>query len=224
LHHHLKETNKDSILATYGGEEYLQKAPKELLLGQTEDYVEYSQSGQVLKGLERAKAKSKYHEDVYINNHTAVWGSWYDPSTGQWGYACCHSIIHISYCSGRAGIEATHASSAQHLLSSSKPAPEPSIPVPEPSQEAEERRIQAQRAYSKDRLGEGQLKLSETRLAAALREEKKRKANGEEWSGTSGKRKKGEDSHDVTEEQLEAYRMNRNRAEDPMANYLDKEV
>ena len=60
---HLKETNKDSILATYGGEEYLQKAPKELLLGQTEDYVEYSQSGQVLKGLERAKAKSKYHED-----------------------------------------------------------------------------------------------------------------------------------------------------------------
>ena len=142
---------------------------------------------------------------VYINNHTTVWGSWYDPSTGQWGYACCHSIIHISYCSGRAGIEATHASSAQHLLSSSKPAPESSIPAPDPSQEAEERRIQAQRAYSKDRLGEGQLKLSETRLAAALREEKKRKANGEEWSGTSGKRKKGEDSHDVTEEQLGAF-------------------
>jgi pre-mRNA-processing factor SLU7 len=59
----LKDTNKGSILATYGGEEYLQKAPKELLLGQTEDYVEYSQTGQVLKGRERAKAKSKYRED-----------------------------------------------------------------------------------------------------------------------------------------------------------------
>lgn len=59
----LKDTNKGSILATYGGEEYLQKAPKELILGQTEEYVEYSQTGQVIKGRERAKAKSKYLED-----------------------------------------------------------------------------------------------------------------------------------------------------------------
>lgn len=59
----LKETNKGSILSKYGGEEYLEKAPKELLLGQTEDYVEYSQTGRILKGRERAKMKSKYAED-----------------------------------------------------------------------------------------------------------------------------------------------------------------
>lgn len=59
----LKETNKGSILSKYGGEEYLEKAPKELLLGQTEDYVEYSQTGRILKGRERAKMKSKYPED-----------------------------------------------------------------------------------------------------------------------------------------------------------------
>ena len=59
----LKETNKGSILSKYGGEEYLEKAPKELLLGQTEDYVEYSQTGRILKGRERAKTKSKYAED-----------------------------------------------------------------------------------------------------------------------------------------------------------------
>jgi pre-mRNA-processing factor SLU7 len=50
-------------LARYGGEEYLEKAPKELLAGQTEDYVEYSATGQVIKGREKAKARSKYDED-----------------------------------------------------------------------------------------------------------------------------------------------------------------
>ena len=59
----LKDTSKVSILAKYGGEEFLEKAPKELLQGQTEDYVEYSRTGQVIKGRERAKAKSKYPED-----------------------------------------------------------------------------------------------------------------------------------------------------------------
>lgn len=59
----LKDTTKVSILAKYGGEEYLEKAPKELLHGQTEEYVEYSRTGQVIKGKERAKVKSKYAED-----------------------------------------------------------------------------------------------------------------------------------------------------------------
>ena len=59
----LKDTTKVSILAKYGGEEYLEKAPKELLQGQTEEYVEYSRTGQVIKGNERAKVRSKYPED-----------------------------------------------------------------------------------------------------------------------------------------------------------------
>lgn len=59
----LKDSTKVSILAKYGGEAYLEKAPKELLLGQTEEYVEYSRTGQVIKGKERAKTRSKYPED-----------------------------------------------------------------------------------------------------------------------------------------------------------------
>ena len=35
-----------------------------------EDYVEYSKHGNVIKGQERAKVKSKYQEDIYNNNHT----------------------------------------------------------------------------------------------------------------------------------------------------------
>ena len=35
-----------------------------------EHYVEYSRLGNVIKGQEKAVAKSRYEEDVYINNHT----------------------------------------------------------------------------------------------------------------------------------------------------------
>ena len=48
--------------------------------------------------------KSKYEEDVYINNHTSVWGSWWKDH--QWGYKCCKQTIRNSYCTGVAGIEA----------------------------------------------------------------------------------------------------------------------
>ena len=64
----LRDSNKVGILAKYGGEQYLATVPKELLQGQTENYVEYSRTGQVIKGKERAKVRSKYAEDgkVYL--------------------------------------------------------------------------------------------------------------------------------------------------------------
>merc|ERR1711953_577352 len=34
---------------------------------------------------------SLYQEDVVVNGHSAIWGSFYDPSSGSWGYACCSS-------------------------------------------------------------------------------------------------------------------------------------
>ena len=67
-------------------------------MAQTENYVEYSRTGQVIKGQERAKVKSRYEEDVYPGNHTSVWGSYWEG--GQWGYACCKSLIKGSYCIG----------------------------------------------------------------------------------------------------------------------------
>lgn len=180
---------------------------------------------------------------VYINNHTHVWGSWYDPSTSSWGYACCHSTIHVSYCTGQSGIEAAASSSAKNLLvSSSQPAevdPQSVETVEEPLKNAEERRRAAKNAFSKERVGEGEVQLDKERLAQALKKEKKRKARDDD--GRSGKRARGDESYEVTEEQLgknpphrtvvrvlnfviEAYRMTRNRMEDPMANYLDAEV
>ena len=59
----LRDSSKVSVLDKYGGEEHLAKPPKELLQGQTEEYVEYSRAGQVIHGKERAKTRSKYPED-----------------------------------------------------------------------------------------------------------------------------------------------------------------
>ncbi|VDM58508.1 unnamed protein product [Angiostrongylus costaricensis] len=57
---------RKALLSKYGGEEYLESAPKELLFAQTEQYVEYSRKGKVLKGAERAHVLSRYEEDVAI--------------------------------------------------------------------------------------------------------------------------------------------------------------
>uniref|UniRef100_A0A671UF67 Pre-mRNA-splicing factor SLU7 n=1 Tax=Sparus aurata TaxID=8175 RepID=A0A671UF67_SPAAU len=97
-----KEKQRDGILEKYGGEEHLDAPPRELLLAQTEDYLEYSRHGAVLKGLEKAVARSKYEEDVLINNHTCIWGSYW--KDGFWGYKCCHSMVKQSYCTGDTGV------------------------------------------------------------------------------------------------------------------------
>lgn len=59
----MRDVNKVSVLAKYGGEQYLEHAPREVLDGQSENYVEYSRTGQVIKGHERVKTRSKYLED-----------------------------------------------------------------------------------------------------------------------------------------------------------------
>jgi len=94
----LEEERKNLLVEKYGGVEYLEAPPKQLLFAQTEDYIEYSRSGKVIKGQEKAATKSKYDEEVRINNHTTCWGSfWKD---GLWGYKCCRSTIKMSYCVG----------------------------------------------------------------------------------------------------------------------------
>jgi len=135
---------------------------------------------------------------VYNNNHTAVWGSWYDVSSSTWGYACCHSTIHISYCAGEVGKEATQASTAQALLASSSKAQS------EPPDQSNEVRARIEQNYSKKRVGEGEVPLDKGRLAEAISEEKKRKARGDKDDDRFSKKMKGlqSSSHDVTEEEF----------------------
>lgn len=60
----LSSTIKESILEKYGGEEHLKAPPKELLMAQSEHYVEYAQTGKIIKGHELVKIRSRYPEDM----------------------------------------------------------------------------------------------------------------------------------------------------------------
>lgn len=87
---------KSSVLEKYGGEEHLDSLPRELVFAQTENYVEYSRYGNVVKTQEKAVVKSKYVEDELRFGHSSVWGSYY--ADGKWGYKCCCSFDRNAYC------------------------------------------------------------------------------------------------------------------------------
>ena len=270
----LRDETKGSILDKYGGAEHFDAPPKELLVGQTEHYVEYNQAGQVVKGLEKVVPKSRWDEDVKENNHEQVWGSWYDLETAEWGYGCCRSKVWNSYCTGEAGIEASKATFVAPVRVKEE------VPVKKDKREKETKR---KRNHSRSRsassssntssshhhtrrtspptgytsrkhLGSGDVtsRLNKDALAAAILEERAKRDPQlaaklalesqqrfdalPEWfkdaqrvnDKVHGKHPRADET-EVTEEQLEAYRLvNRAAAsgavsEDPMANYRDDE-
>lgn len=51
----LATQKKSSVVETYGGQEHMQAPPPEMLLSQSEHYIEYSEDGKVLKGQEKVR-------------------------------------------------------------------------------------------------------------------------------------------------------------------------
>ncbi|PIC27141.1 hypothetical protein B9Z55_019482 [Caenorhabditis nigoni] len=100
----LKNETQKELLDKYGGGEHMERPADELLLAQTESYIEYNRKGKVIKGKERAAISSRFKEDIYPQNHTSVFGSFW--REGNWGYKCCHQFVRNSYCTGRQGVEA----------------------------------------------------------------------------------------------------------------------
>lgn len=80
-----------------------------LRLGQTEAFVQYTPDGRVIQGGPKPVVRTKYEEDVFINNHTSVWGSFFNRRKMCWGYNCCHSLVKNSYCTGEKGKEINDA-------------------------------------------------------------------------------------------------------------------
>ncbi|KAL7065974.1 hypothetical protein ACR3K2_35800 [Cryptosporidium serpentis] len=39
-----------------------------------------------------------YHEDILINGHSKIWGSWYDCKLNKWGYSCCKQTVKSCKC------------------------------------------------------------------------------------------------------------------------------
>ena len=130
---------------------------------------------------------------MYVNNHTSVWGSWYDPGSSSWGYGCCHSIVHISYCTGEAGKQAAAASSAQNLL----------VGGPPPEDSTLKLSAGAGGDKGKQRMGDIDVEAEQGKLA----DERKRKSRVNEGDDRFSKKTKGEEvleskKFDVSEDDL----------------------
>jgi pre-mRNA-processing factor SLU7 len=136
----------------------------------------------------------------------AVWGSWYSLATGQWGFACCHSTLHGSYCSGEAGIEAAEAASARKLLNPPKSLLDSHAESSKGKEKPKGNTADDPNPFKKQ-LGDTNVSLDREKLQQALSEEKKRK-KGEMGDDAGDKRRKFNSgaggNHDVTEEELGA--------------------
>ncbi|CAH2079196.1 unnamed protein product [Thlaspi arvense] len=207
----LKSQTKDSIMRKYGNAAAATKGdeiPMELLLGQSERQVEYDRAGRIIKGQEVVilPPKSKYEEDVLTNNHTSVWGSWWKDH--QCGYICCKQTFRNSYCTGSAGIEAAEA-----VLDLMKANIEDKEASKESTKNVGEKKRMA--TWGTD-VGED-LELNEEKLANALKKEDERKREEKD----ERKRKYNvKYNNEVTQEEIEAYRVKRVRHEDPMKGFL----
>ena len=192
-----KETTRKNLLDKYGGAEYAINTSTLFRAAENERYVEYDEDGTVkgsadLKKIEGV-ARSKYDEDVLVNNHTAVWGSWW--RSFAWGYACCHSMIRNSYCTGdegRRGFE-----EAENL------------------RVGEDLGLPVEKEENGDERGEG----------SSWRDqgEKTTKSVPSISSVAKKKRTLQEMRDGVTEEELDEFKRSRASALDPMANLLGRD-
>ncbi|XP_019960412.1 pre-mRNA-splicing factor SLU7 [Paralichthys olivaceus] len=223
-----KEQQRESILEKYGGQEHLNAPPRELLLAQTEDYVEYSRHGAVLKGLEKAVVRSKYEEDVLINNHTCIWGSYW--KDGYWGYKCCHSMVKQSYCTGETGItvNSTDCVPFEEGLTEPQEEEEPKTllemhrdkMMKEKKKKKKSKKNKKRSSDSSDSEDEEKKK---EKLKKALEAEDKHRKHIDAIMQIDERKRPYTSLQEVkapTEEELEAFRMKRCRPDDPMASFL----
>ncbi len=104
-----KRRKRAELLADQYGEQPTVPEALRNAITESETFVEYDEAG-LIKGAPRQAARSKYPEDIFNNNHTSVWGSWW--SDFKWGYACCHSFVKNSYCTGDTGRKAIQEADA----------------------------------------------------------------------------------------------------------------
>ncbi|PNW85593.1 hypothetical protein CHLRE_03g194000v5 [Chlamydomonas reinhardtii] len=206
--------DKEDVVAKYGSA--AAPVPEDVkALAASERYVEYDRTGRVVKGVE-VKAKSRYEEDVLINNHTCVWGSWW--RDGQWGFACCHSTVKNSYCTGKAGESAAAQVDAAMLANMEAAAREKEAADLKKRQES---KLNDYKGYNTDVWGsEGPDKdLDPKKVDAAMKKLEEREKAAME--GDKSKRKynslEGAGGEHVTPEEMEAYRIKKSRGDDPVA-------
>jgi pre-mRNA-processing factor SLU7 len=218
----------------------LQAIPKQLLLAQTESYVEYSRDGRIIKGAEKPIIRSRYEEDVLLNNHTTVWGSYFE--NGKWGYKCCKAFIKNSWCckQSTADIEDEQPSTSGHAkegkemspkkVESEKESSSSSSDSSSSSEDEEEKRKSKKRDRKRKKKKKQKDKRRKERaekdkLQLAIEAEEKRIREFDDIMATDERKRKYNSMYEnkvPTEEEMEAFMMKRPREDDPMAQFVSK--
>ncbi|WAR22552.1 SLU7-like protein [Mya arenaria] len=231
----------------HGADVHLQADPTKLaLLSREEDYTEYSRHGTVIKGTEKPVVRSKYQEDVLINNHTSVWGSYW--SAGHWGFKCCCSFIKESYCTGLAGIEAAQKQSLIPIEAVHSEGEEEEESQQKSLEEEHQERLKEKKKKKKqkkknrkrkkkrrasssessssseesDADSEEEERRKQKKLAKALKKEAESQRRAEQLLAIDERKRPYNSMFEAkapTEEEMEAWRMKRPRMEDPMTHF-----
>jgi pre-mRNA-processing factor SLU7 len=227
----LEETKRLAVLAKYSDGKAPVAMDPRLKLGQTEAYLEYNRDGRLIKGAPTPVVRTKYEEDVYINNHTSVFGSYYNRARATWGYSCCHSGIKNSYCTGAKGREANDAVNSEVMDSFQA---RKMLDATQAGKASGASSSSAASALTKrsDVFGEGSTStvLDKEKLEQAYRKAEQGSATGGAAAAESAggeERKRGYNSMqsvEVTTEDMEVYRMKRLKGDDPMAALMESDT
>jgi pre-mRNA-processing factor SLU7 len=244
----LKTKQKQTILDRYGGSEHLdgneglgsatgridlaQKKVDErkARFGVTIQEEHYSRDGRSktdnASDKKMVNLKSKYDEDIFVNGHNTVWGSYFHKGAFRWGYADDHSLMKNSYCTGINGRNANDESNEMKYGNGAAGSAElararemlKAIP------QAEGKTSQKQAVSSNSKLyGEADqfVELNQEKLKLALEDQDLKLSKDESLN-----KRKYNSLHsdvDVTPEQMEAYRLKKERSDDPMAKFRNSD-
>lgn len=237
---------KKKVLDKYGGSEYLDGSgglayaleekrnptvqantaeERKIRFGVSTVAEEYGRDGRVLKGpakVKRVAQKSKYDEDIFINGHTTVWGSYFHMGAFAWGYGDDHSLIRSSYCTGATGRQANDEANEMRygtgIAGSAALAQARGMLKAIPKSDGANT---IDTSSSKSKLyGEAdqKAKLDKEKVKAALEKQ------DQDQSDKKRKYHSIDADVDITEEEMEAYRLRKERSADPMANLSSDNV
>lgn len=232
----LQLERKKAVLDKYGGAEHLdgtgglaaakpkesddEKLDRKIRFGVQMTAEEYSRDGRLVKSsgveVKQRPIASKYEEDIFQNGHTTVWGSYFHRGAYLWGYADDHSLMKNSYCTGENGRIANdeayemlygtgHAGSAALAQARGMLKAIPAF------KEGSTAPVDRSKFY-------GETSASSVVDPGKLREALRR---ADKEGTETGKKRKYNSMHgdvDMTEEDMEAYRLRKDRGSDPMAN------
>lgn len=252
---HLKEEKKRTVLEKYGGAKYLDGGDgfggasltpaagttsseiktsgetteeRKVRFGASVEEREYSRDGGATTSsqFKMLKQDSKYDEDVFINGHSTVWGSFFHVGAFRWGYGDDHSLMKNSYCTGPNGRIANDdanemrygtGESGSAALAQAKDMLQ-AVPQGQRKGDAKSSLTNARSKHYGD--ADPTTVLDREKLQAALQKEEELNK-----THTADERKRSynslKSSNDVTEEEMEAYRLKKSRTDDPMMQLAD---